>query len=231
MTTQSIGRNSTISNTTTHNSPFAATPVWDRKRKSGGFGGRKFATAPYAGEPVAHPLSRPALAHDANRESAPVFQSRASKTRTNAKSSTLTIAAVIGTVGVLGAAGWLMTRDGGDMPARTTAPSVQVVTASPTPDAAPIRAKAIAATALPVPAPFRRAATITHAMPVARTAKAVGNVDAVLPSAPQPYTTLTPSAAPQTVVDTRPAVIAVAPDPSPAPAPTATTPELAVPPM
>lgn len=229
---------------------FGTTPIWDRKRKSGLFGTRK-ATAgplitPHSTEPARHlddPLTRPAMTQGiASNPSTLVADSpaptttarpRATTMRTTTGTPTLTIAAVVGTVGIMAAAGWLMFRDGNGAAEFAPEPNVPVTTAMPVPSVEPVTVAASipAPTATTAPSRPTAIAVAPRVRPVARAAASGVVASTTLPSAPQPYSSLNPSTALEPVVPTPPVVEATPAIQEPVAAPPTITPESTTPPI
>lgn len=201
MTTTFNGNFSAASASDADVSMFGATPVWDRKRKSGLFGTRKASAEPRADTKTASPTH------------AAVIRPRAVKTGPAAGASTLAIAAVVGAVGVLGVAGWFMLREGNAGQELAADPTVRVVAATPIVPAEP--ATALTSPVVPViaVAPSRPAASpvAPRVRAAARAAETGVIASAVLPDGPQPYSALNPSATPQLVIPTPPVVAETAP--------------------
>ena len=201
MTTTFNGNFSATSANDADVSMFGTTPVWDRKRKSGLFGTRKASAEPRT------------YAKTASQTHAAVIRPRAVKAGPTAGASTFAIAAVVGAVGVLGAAGWFMLREGNAGQELAADPTVRVVAATPIAPAEP---------ATVLTSPVAPAVAITPSRPAASpaaprvraAARAVETgviASTVLPDGPQPYSALNPSATPQPVIPTPPMVAETAP--------------------
>lgn len=201
---------------------FSATPVWDRKRKSTLFGTKKTAAprrisgtltpSQHRAAPAADATITPSmLAADQHRVSAPSVNIRPVKARSAGGASAMTMAAVIGAVGVLGATGWFITRDNDRIPELASEPTASVVAATPVQSEAPMIVAETTATPRLVTSPRPRTTPAPRARPAVSAADTGVNVGATLPDAPQAYTTLNPAAAAQPVIASPPALAETAP--------------------
>lgn len=235
MTTNFKGSEPATSSIDGQSALFVATPVWDRNRKRSAFGGaakrpaesRSFAAADDAPmRPALRPMGRP----DADLRTRPVepaadspmFAARTAKARNAGGVSTITLAAAAGAILVLGGAGWFVTRNNDTIPELAPAPATTEIATAPM-ASAPLPVEVAANDAPPAPpvaraAPARRAApaaTSARVRPAAASAGDTGvNVSATLPEGPQPYSARNPSAAPQPVAPTAPAIVETAPAPA-----------------
>ena len=216
MTINVSGHEPAIAEDSADSALFGATPIWERKRKTGLFGAKKVAARhPDKSTSTASLSASSTLATADNLGSDAALRPRTVKANAGG-ASTLTIAAVIGAVGVLGAAGYFMTRDNDGIPELASEPTVSVVAATSTPLAEPVAVAAntaAAPTAMPAPvaASQRRTAPATRVRPSASATETGINASATLPDGPQSYRSLNPSAAPQPVVPTPPVVVQAAP--------------------
>ena len=248
MSMESEGREPETPATESEDSMFPSTPVWDRGARRRGFSGRK--SEPVAQEPRSFAaaddddeesmiLDRPVGAAAALTETddagvvAPIGRAdREPKSRgTGAAAAVAGVAAIA----LLAAGGWYLMRDRDNVAVLAPgAASTEVATAPaappqanlpPSPPGAP-QPTATAQAEPPRATSARtepRMAAAARARPASSSEAAAGGVDAsaVLPDAPQPYSSLNPSAAPAPVNPAPSAAQAAPVEPIPSTPPTA----------
>lgn len=256
MTTNFTGRDAAISPTDAEGVMFAATPAWERRRKSSRFGGRTTPAEPRTFEPGPSMATGASLPPGATVTPSPLAVgnggglaapiSGAGAVRSGGSASPTAIALALGAVVVLGGAGWLALRSQEPVVEMTPASTSSEIAAAPVaPPPEPVvvaENTAPPATVRVAPPEARRTAPIARVRPaaIASADGAAVNASATIPDAPQPYSALNPGAPPQPVnpaapviaetAPTAPEAIPSTPPIAPEPAPAIQTPATDMPP-
>lgn len=228
------GKDPRISPTEAEGVLFAATPAWERSRKTRRFGARKATqavTEPRSLPPSATMTNSTLAADETPFAAAPALATRTTRVKKAGPSPTV-IAMALGAVVVLGGVGFYALQPHGGVtalsPGQPTTSEVAVAPITPDVDVATNTLPQPATAAAPriarpsVAAPSARIRSARAAAPSAEGNAA--NVSATLPDGPQPYSTVNPAA---------PAPIEAAPpvqEVTPAPAPSEPAPETVTPP-
>lgn len=232
------GKDPRISPTEAEGVLFAATPAWERSRKTRRFGARKATqavTEPRSLPPSATMTNSTLAADETPFAAAPALATRTTRVKKAGPSPTV-IAMALGAVVVLGGVGFYALQPHGGVtalsPGQPTTSEVAVAPITPDVDVAtntlpqPATAAAprIARPSVAAPSVAAPSARIRSARAAAPSAEGnAANVSATLPDGPQPYSTVNPAA--PAPIEAAPPVQEVAPAPAPSePAPETVTP-------
>lgn len=228
------GKEPRISPTEAEGVLFAATPAWERSRKTRRFGARKATqtvTEPHSLPPSATMTNSTLAADETPFAAAPALATRTTRVKKAGPSPTV-IAMALGAVVVLGGVSFYALQPHGGVttltPGEPTTSELAVAPVAPDVD--------VATNTLPQPAiaaepwmarPSAAAASSARVRPARAAAPSAGansaNVSATLPAGPQPYATVNPAA--PAPIEAAPPVQEVAPAPAPSePAPETLTP-------